>query len=85
VTVTAERVQNQVEIRVTDDGVGLPEGWTLETSSGMGLSVTRERIVGLHPNGDSRFSVQRRNEGGTEVAILLPLRFPGEPASAPAC
>ena len=85
VTVTAERVQNQVEIRVTDDGVGLPEGWTLETSSGMGLSVTRERIVGLHPNGDSRFSVQRRSGGGTEVAILLPLRFPGETASAPAC
>jgi two-component system LytT family sensor kinase len=84
VTVTARRIQNQVEIRVTDDGVGLPPGWTLETSSGMGLSVTRERIVGLHPNGNSRFSVQPRPGGGTEVAITLPLRFPGEPASAPA-
>jgi two-component system, LytTR family, sensor kinase len=84
VTVIAERVQNQVEIRVTDDGVGLPPGWTLETSSGMGLSVTRERIVGLHPNGNSRFAVERRPEGGTEVTISLPLRFPGEVASAPA-
>jgi len=83
VTVTAERGPNQVEIRVADDGVGLPPGWTLETSSGMGLSVTRERIVGLHPDGNSRFSVRPRTGGGTEVEISLPLRFAGEPASGP--
>ena len=81
VTVTVQRGANQVEIRVADDGVGLPPGWTLETSSGMGLSVTRERIVGLHPNGNSRFSVSPRTGGGTEVEISLPLRFAGEPAS----
>lgn len=83
VTVTAQRGPNQVEIRVADDGVGLPPGWTLETSSGMGLSVTRERIVGLHPDGNSRFSVRPRTGGGTEVEISLPLRFAGEPASGP--
>jgi two-component system LytT family sensor kinase len=83
VTVIAERGQNQVEIRVVDDGVGLPSGWTLETSSGMGLSVTRERIVGLHPDGNSRFSVRPRSGGGTEVEISLPLRFAREPASGP--
>ena len=78
VTVTAERDQNQVEIRVADDGVGLPPGWTLETSSGTGLSITRERIVGLHPDGNSRFSVRPRSGGGTEVEISLPLRFAGD-------
>lgn len=83
VTVIADRGPNQVEIRVADDGVGLPPGWTLETSSGMGLSVTRERIVGLHPDGNSRFSVRPRTGGGTEVEISLPLRFAGEPDSAP--
>jgi len=81
VTVTAERGPNQVEIRVADDGVGLPPGWTLETSSGMGLSVTRERIIGLHPDGNSRFSVRPRSGGGTEVEISLPLRFAGEAAN----
>jgi two-component system, LytTR family, sensor kinase len=85
VTVTAQRGPNQVEIRVADDGVGLPPGWTLETSSGMGLSVTRERIVGLHPGGKSRFSVRPRSGGGTEVEISLPLRFAGDGASAPTC
>ena len=84
VTVTAERGRNQVEIRVVDDGVGLPPGWTLETSSGMGLSVTRERILGLHPDGNSRFSVRPRSGGGTEVEISLPLRFAGEAGHAPA-
>src|SRR5271170_3722820 len=79
VTVTAERATNHVEIRVADDGVGLPPGWTLENSRGMGLSVTRERIAGLHPNGNSRFAVRRRSAGGTEVQISLPLRFTGEP------
>jgi two-component system, LytTR family, sensor kinase len=77
VTVTAERGTNYVEIRVADDGVGLPPGWTLESSLGTGLSVTRERILGLHPNGNSRFFVRPRNGGGTEVEISLPLRFAG--------
>jgi two-component system LytT family sensor kinase len=75
VTVTAERGANQVEIRVADDGVGLPSGWTLEASLGTGLSVTRERILGLHPDGNSRFFIRPRNGGGTEVEISLPLRF----------
>jgi two-component system, LytTR family, sensor kinase len=80
VTVTAQNVAGQVEIRVTDDGVGLPPGWTLNSSTGLGLSVTRERIAGLHPNGSSRFAVTRRNGGGTEVEISLPLRFTGKEA-----
>jgi len=81
VTVLVEHEANQVHIRITDDGVGLPPGWTLETSSGTGLSVTQERIRGLHPHGDSRFSVRPRTGGGTEVEISLPLRFAGERAN----
>lgn len=82
VTVTAARVAELVEIRVTDDGVGLPSGWTLHNSAGLGLSVTGERIAGLHPNGSSRFAVRRRKEGGTEVEISLPFRLAGEGADA---
>jgi two-component system LytT family sensor kinase len=83
VTVIAQHRPGQLQIRVADDGVGLPTGWTLETSSGMGLSVTRERILGLYPDGNSSFSVRPRSGGGTEVEISLPLRFAGERASGP--
>jgi two-component system LytT family sensor kinase len=77
VSVSAWRVPDLdlLEIRVTDDGVGLPVEWKLEDSAGLGLSVTRDRIRGLHPDGGSRFVVRRRREGGTEAAISLPLRF----------
>jgi two-component system LytT family sensor kinase len=85
VTVIAEHRAGRLEILVADDGVGLPSGWTLETSSGMGLSVTRERILGLYPDGNCSFSVRPRRGGGTEVEISLPLRFAGERASGPNC
>jgi LytS/YehU family sensor histidine kinase len=75
VTVSAQRIKDSLEIRVLDDGVGLPEGWAMDTSAGLGLSVTRSRIAALHPDGTSRFEVKRRPEGGTEVEILLPLRL----------
>ena len=81
VVVSARRIDDQLEIRVTDDGVGLPPGWKLEESAGLGLSVTRERISGLHPNDGSSFAVRRRGRNGsdkidgTEATILLPLHF----------
>jgi two-component system LytT family sensor kinase len=78
VTVKAVADGERLEIRVTDDGVGLPLGWTLEGSEGLGLSITRQRIAGIHPNGASRFVVRNRAESGTEVEISLPLRLVGE-------
>jgi LytS/YehU family sensor histidine kinase len=80
VTVSAEKVDGRLEIRVKDDGVGLPPGWTLEVSAGLGLAVTRERIAGLHPNGEARFAIRNRMEGGTEAEISLPLHVVEEDA-----
>jgi two-component system LytT family sensor kinase len=81
VTVTAKPAGDRLVINVLDDGIGLPPGWRLETGAGVGLSVTRERIAELHPNGSSWFAVSRRPEGGTRVEISLPLRHAlGAPA-----
>jgi two-component system, LytTR family, sensor kinase len=79
IVVSAQRVDDQLEICVQDDGVGLPPGWTLEPSErlglvGLGLSVTQERIKALYPNGESSFAVRPRRSGGVEVDIFLPLR-----------
>jgi signal transduction histidine kinase len=82
VVVSARKDGNRLEIRVLDDGIGLPPGWTLENCGGLGLSVTRQRIAGLHPDGESCFAVKPRPAGGTEVAISLPLRSTGNHAYA---
>ena len=58
--------------------VSVCRGWRLEESEGLGLSITRQRIAGLHPNGTSRFAVRNRMEGGTEVEVSLPLRLVGD-------
>ena len=77
VIVSARKIHDQIEIRVQDDGVGLRPGWRPEFSSGLGLSVTRERIKGLHPNGKSNFAVRPQPNGGTVAEIILPLRVHG--------
>jgi two-component system, LytTR family, sensor kinase len=83
VTVSARQNGDRLQIRVLDDGVGLPAGWTLENSSGVGLSVTRERVAGLYLDGETSFTVNRRSSGGTEVEILLPLRWTGKEVHDP--
>src|SRR5215475_740266 len=84
VIVSARRDGDRLDIRVLDDGVGLPKGWTLENSGGIGLSVTRQRVAGLYPEGETCFAVNRRAGGGTEVEISLPLRWTGKDGHAAA-
>ncbi|HEU5021313.1 MAG TPA: hypothetical protein VFT60_05465, partial [Bryobacteraceae bacterium] len=61
---------------------GLPDGWTLDHCAGTGLSVTRQRVKGLYPDGETSFAVNRRASGGTAVEISLPLRWSGKEANA---
>jgi two-component system, LytTR family, sensor kinase len=77
VVVSARGVDDQLQIRVADDGVGLPAGWSLESSSGIGLSLTRDRILGLYP-GTGELVVRPGAAGGTEVSLTLPLLVAAE-------
>jgi two-component system LytT family sensor kinase len=74
VTITANRVDGHLDIRVLDDGVGLKPGWQMEQCTGLGLRVTSERLASLYPDGASRFEVRNRPDQGVEVLIWLPLR-----------
>jgi two-component system, LytTR family, sensor kinase len=78
IILSAERIEDKLHIRVLDDGVGLSAGWSPENQAGLGLSVTRERIAGLHAEGSSHFSIQPRAEGGTAVEIYFPFRLTEE-------
>ena len=74
VIVTARHVGRHLQIRVSDDGVGLPPQWRMETCAGLGIRVTRERLEALYPGlGEFGFSVSRQKVGGTEVLIHIPL------------
>ncbi len=75
VEISAARVDGRVKIRVADDGVGLPAGWDLQKSEGLGLSATRERIAGLYPDARSRFEIRNREGGGTEVEVDIPFEW----------
>ena len=73
IIVSARRVGGKVDIRVIDDGVGLPPNWQMEAAQGLGLSVTRERLLAMYPAGESDFAVEPHAGGGTEAKISLPL------------
>jgi two-component system LytT family sensor kinase len=77
VEISAARVDGRVKIRVADDGVGLPAGWDLQKSAGLGLTATQERIAGIYADGQGRFSIRNREGGGTEVEVELPFRLVG--------
>jgi two-component system LytT family sensor kinase len=71
IVLRALRQDGKLHVGVLDDGVGLAKA----SQEGLGLSVTRERIGGLHPEGSSQFSIHPRPEGGTAVEISFPLRL----------
>jgi signal transduction histidine kinase len=83
VTVTADAHDNQLELRVTDDGPGFPESFLPRAfdrfsragdgrtgdGAGLGLSIVHA-VVQLH---SGTVHAANRPEGGGEVRICLPL------------
>jgi len=86
IAVSAEGLGDQLQINVVDDGVGLPADWRIEACAGLGVRVTRERLEALYPGtAEHGFTVSRRESGGTEVAIRIPLhRIGAEALGTPA-
>jgi two-component sensor histidine kinase len=71
VVVTAARSAGALDVTVADDGHGLPEGFDVETSKGLGLQIVRTL---LDSELDSALAVRARPGGGTEAVIRLPMR-----------
>jgi two-component system LytT family sensor kinase len=84
ISVEARRVDGRVDIRVSDDGPGLPPGWNMDHASGQGLSVTRDRLLATYRPGEWDFAVGRRAGGGTEATLSLPLEISKEDRDADA-
>jgi two-component sensor histidine kinase len=73
IEVVAEKSGNHLRLRVVDDGSGLPDAWNPTSSRGLGLALTRERVVGTGVEEKGRFWISRASNGGTEVEITIPL------------
>jgi two-component sensor histidine kinase len=82
IVVCGAKAGEQLQLRVIDDGAGLPRHWQLESSDGHGLRVTMERLHALYPEmGEQSLSIRRGEAGGTEVEIRIPLHAAGRYAA----
>jgi LytS/YehU family sensor histidine kinase len=72
VLISARRRDGHFLLSVSDDGVGLPPGWSREDQVGLGLALTSQRIAGLYPDTKSNMKIGPREGGGTEVVVQLP-------------
>ncbi|NQX63493.1 cache domain-containing sensor histidine kinase [Paenibacillus qinlingensis] len=75
VNITLRRKETEVEIIITDNGVGLKTDWNLpkpRKTGGYGVRNVMERIAAYfgQPYG---VTMRDRDEGGTEVVLLLPV------------
>ena len=61
---------------VRDDGRGLPEGFDIERTSSLGLSIVRDLVVSQLEGRIEMASVPAAEGGGTRAMISVPLRAP---------
>jgi len=72
VVMQVQRSARELTVTVIDDGQGLPPGFSLERTAGLGLQIVRT-LVDAELGGS--IGMRRRDEpGGTEVTIRVPLR-----------
>lgn len=71
VVVAAARCADALDVSVSDDGRGLPAGFSLEGSDGLGLQIVQTLC---RSELDSGLTISTRIGGGTRAALRLPLR-----------
>jgi signal transduction histidine kinase len=71
VVIEASRQRDRLELRVADDGAGLPPDFELGRHAGTGLRNIQSRLEHLY-GGAARLDVRRGAGGGTTVSVTLP-------------
>ncbi len=78
IDVVARREGDQLRLRVQDNGVGVPDDWSLDGQQGVGLANTQARLRRLYgPNHHLEFS--HAPSGGLMVTIVIPFRAEAQP------
>jgi two-component sensor histidine kinase len=74
VEVAIERNGRSLALRVTDDGVGLPPGFDVRATTGLGLSIVRTLVMSdLSGEISIRTRPSDRDRPGTEVSLRVPV------------
>jgi two-component sensor histidine kinase len=78
VTLTAQRDRDTLRVEVVDSGQGLPEGFSLQASTRLGLQIVRTLVTS--ELGGS-IDLRPRHGGGTEAIVVVPLSSRGATTS----
>src|SRR5947207_5619859 len=73
VKIAARRLDGMLELKVSDNGTGLPESEVAPNREGVGLSNTRSRLSHLY-GANHRFELTPAAGGGLEARLLIPCR-----------
>jgi len=73
VEIRACRLNGDLQLRVLDDGPGLPAEWQERHSTGLGLRMTRERLDTLY-GPRHHMEIGNREEGGAQLLLTIPFR-----------
>jgi two-component sensor histidine kinase len=77
--ISIDREADTLRVRVSDDGPGLPAGWSLDTHCGRGLQNVIARLEALY-RGRWALSLENLPTGGTVTELRLPVTGEGCPA-----
>jgi two-component sensor histidine kinase len=80
VLVQAARDPGRLEVRVEDNGSGLPEGFSLDAHASLGLQIVRT-LVESELGG--QLAIRPRTGGGTSVRVSLPVKAIAVPSGRP--
>jgi two-component system, LytTR family, sensor kinase len=70
---------DRLTLTVTDNGKGIPTGDLHQLDVGVGLGATSERLTRMYPD-RHKLTIKPLPAGGTEVRIVIPLRWQPIPA-----
>jgi len=72
IEVVVVRDPDRLMVTVADTGVGLPEGFELDSATSLGLQIVRTLVVGEL---GGRLRIMPRPGGGTEAVVVLPVGY----------
>ena len=75
IRVIARHEKSDLQIRIRDNGPGLTASFDDPSKHGLGLSLTRERLLALYGNRQS-CEIGNAKEGGAEVCVRMPFSAP---------